>query len=89
MFPWTTGLNSELFHRIVSLDALYQNCTNGSAQPNKGATRALDKKCRLMTFPPEPLVQIQNNFTELFLILASTKIAQTISLGLIRGLPEL
>ena len=25
-------------------DALYQNCTNGSPPPNKGATRALDKK---------------------------------------------
>ena len=25
-----------------------------------------------MTFPPEPLVQIQNNFTEMFLMMAST-----------------
>ena len=25
-----------------------------------------------MTFPPEPLVQIQNNFTEMFLMVAST-----------------
>ena len=29
--------------------------------------RALYKKCPLMTVPPEPLVQIQNKFTELFL----------------------
>ena len=29
-----------------------------------------------MTSPPEPLVQIQNNFTELFLMMASTNIAQ-------------
>ena len=25
-----------------------------------------------MTFPPEPLVQIQNNFTEMFLMMASS-----------------
>ena len=42
-----------------------------------------------MTFSPESLVQIQNNMTELFLIMASTKIAQTVLLGLIQGLPEL
>ena len=38
---------------------------------------------------PEPLVQIQNNFTELFLMMASTEIAQTVLLGFIKGLPEL
>ena len=38
-----------------------------------------------MTFPPEPLIQIQNNFTELFLMMASTKSAQTVLLGLIQG----
>ena len=32
---------------------------NGSAPSDKGAVRALDKKCLLMTFPPEPLVQNQ------------------------------
>ena len=42
----------------------------------KGAARAVDKKCLLMTFPPEPQVQIQNIFTELILIMPSTKIAQ-------------
>ena len=56
---------------------------------NKGAARALDKKYLLMTFPPEPLVQIQNNFTEFILTMASTKIAQTVLLGLIQGSPEL
>ena len=38
-----------------------------------------------MTFHPEPLVQIQDNITELFLMMASTKIAQTVLLGLIQG----
>ena len=46
-------------------------------------------KCLLITFPPEPLVQIQNYFTELFLMMASTKIVQTVSLSLIQGSPEL
>ena len=30
-------------HRNVHHDAFYQNCTNGSAPPNKGAAGALDK----------------------------------------------
>ena len=55
--------------------ALYQNCINDSAPPNMGAARALDKNS-LTASPPEPLVKIQNNFTELFLIIPSTKIAQ-------------
>ena len=66
-----------------------QNGTNGFTPPNKGAGRALDKKCLLMTFPPEQLVQIQNNFTELFFMMVSTKIAQTVLLGLIQGSSEL
>ena len=37
--------------------------TDGSAPPNKKATRAVDKKYLWMTLTPEPLVQIQNNFT--------------------------
>ena len=48
-------------------------CTNCSAPANKWAARALNKEYTLMTFPPGPLVQIQNNFTELFLMMASTK----------------
>ena len=43
---------------------------------NKGDARPLDKKCLLMTFPPEPLVQIQNYLTELFHIMPVTKILQ-------------
>ena len=35
------------------------------------ATRAPDKKYLYKTSPPEPLVQIQNNFSELFLITPS------------------
>ena len=66
--------------RIVLHDAFYQNSTNGSTPPNKGAARALNKKCLLMTFPPESLVQIQNNFIEMFLMMSSTKFAQTVSL---------
>ena len=31
------------------------------------------------------MVQIQNNFTDLFLMMPSTEIAQTVSLGLIQG----
>ena len=48
---------------------------NGSAIPNRRAARALDKKSFETTFPPEPLAQIQNNFTELLPITPSTKIA--------------
>ena len=32
------------FTKLVSLDTLYQNCTNGSALLNKRAARAPDKK---------------------------------------------
>ena len=39
----------------------------------KGVVRALDKKY-LQIKPPEPLVQNQNNFTEMVLILPSIKI---------------
>ena len=47
---------------------------NGSTLLNTSATRALDKKSH-----PEPLVQIQNNFT-IFLMLPSTMIDQNIQL---------
>ena len=72
----------KLFHRIVPHDAFYQHCTNSSSPPNKGAARTLDKKFLLMTFPPEQLVQIQNNFTdlELFVIMLFTKLAQMVPL---------
>ena len=44
--------------------------TNGSALLIKRASRALDKNCLQMTPPPEPLVQILNNFTEMLAIVA-------------------
>ena len=47
-------------------DALFQNCTNGSAPPNRSAARAPDKT----------LVQIQNNFTELSLMKPLLKLQQ-------------
>ena len=53
----------------VPHDALFQNCINGSAPLNRSA-RVLYKKS------PEPLAQIQNNFTEIFLIIPSTKFAK-------------
>ena len=42
-----------------------------------------------MTFPPETLVQIQNDFTQLFLMMPTTKIAQMVPLQGTNGLPEL
>ena len=39
-------------HRTVPHDAFYRNCTNSSTPKNKGAARALDNKCLLMTFLP-------------------------------------
>ena len=45
---------------------------NGSAQMDKMIARALDKKYILTTSSPEPLVNIQNNFTEFFLMMPST-----------------
>ena len=53
------------------------------------AARAPDKKYLKMTYSPEPLVQIQTNITELFLMMPSNKTAQTVFLGLIQGSPEL
>ena len=45
--------------------------------PNKTAARAQDKKY-LQTTSPEPLVQIQNIFTEMFLMMPITTIALNI-----------
>ena len=77
------------FTKLVSLDPLYQNCTNGFALLNKRAARAPDKKYLLKTPPPEPLVQIKGYFTELLLMMPSTKIAQMVTLHRTMGLPEL
>ena len=48
----------------MCLDALCQNCANGSAPPNKKAANAVDKKYLQTT--SGPLVKIQTNFIERF-----------------------
>ena len=53
-----------------------QNYLNSFAPQNKMAVRALDKKYLKTTSPPETLVQIQNSFTEIFLIMLSVQIAK-------------
>ena len=40
----TTDPISSILYRIVSLRALYQNCSNGSASLNKMAARAKNRK---------------------------------------------
>ena len=40
------------------------------------ATRAVDKKYPKTVSPPEPLVQIQNNFTQMFFRRPSDEIAK-------------
>ena len=55
----------------------------------ESVTCALEWKYIKTTSPPEPLVQIQNNFTELFLMMPSTKIAQMVLLQQIMELSEL
>ena len=45
---------------------------------NKKATRAIGKKYLWMTLPPDPLVQMQNNLTEMFLMMSFTKIDQNV-----------
>ena len=56
-------------------------CTNGSSLLNKWVAIALDKKCLKMACPPELLVQIKYYFSEMFLIMPSTKIAQMVWLN--------
>ena len=64
----------------VPRDALFQNCINASAPPNRKAVRSPDKKSfKQHASAPVPLTQIQNNFTELFLIIPS-KNAQMVTL---------
>ena len=46
----------------------------------KGLPELKIKKCLLMTFLPEPLLQIQNDFPELILIMSFTQIAQMVML---------
>ena len=85
---FTTGPNSKWFHRIVPHDTLYQNMHKW-IHWNKRAARAVDKKYLKTTSPPKPLVQIQNNCTELFLMMPSTKIAQIVLLHQTKEPPEL
>ena len=54
----------------------------------KGA-RVPDKKYLKKASPPESLVRIQNNFTEVLLIVPSTKIAQINQIRLTKVQPEL
>ena len=48
--------------------------------PSKKEVRALDMKFCLTT-SPEPLVKINNYFTEMFLMIPSTRIAQMVLLS--------
>ena len=50
-------------------NALYQSCTNNSTPLIKRAAEAQDKKYFYTSSPSEPLAQIQNNFTEVFLMM--------------------
>ena len=53
----------------VSLNTLFQNCIIGFAPLNRRVARAPDKKFLKRLSSPEPLTQVQNNFTELFLLI--------------------
>ena len=72
---------TELF-LMISMDmmASTKDCTNSFTQLNTGVARALDDKFLKITSSPEPLVQNQNNFTEMFLMMPSTTIAQMVLL---------
>ena len=73
----TDSVDFTHFKRTVSHycdNALYQNCPDGSGPPKKMAARTLDKKY-FEIISTEPLIQIQNNFTEMFIIKPSTKFA--------------
>ena len=54
----------------IFMFGLIRYCINSSAPPNRRAARAPDEK---YLPSPEPLTQIQNNFSELFLMMHSTK----------------
>ena len=57
-------------------DAVFQNCINYSAPLNRRAARALDKKSFKRYLFLNHWPQLKNVFTELFLIIPSTKISQ-------------
>ena len=86
----TIGLNSIKFHRNVSYNALYQICTKCYGPPNKGSwspefLRRNIFKRRLLLYHLSKLkirfLKMKNSFTEMFLTMPSTKLAQTIQLG--------
>ena len=60
------------------MPALFENYTKSSAPPNRRAARYPDKI--LLNDISLTLVQIQNNFTELFLMMPSTIITQMVPL---------
>ena len=66
---------------VFVCQALLQKCTNRSALHNKIATITKDMIYLQATSPPELLIQIQNNLTEMFPIMALIKIAQAVLLG--------
>ena len=78
IYSLTTGPNSKELNRNVPDYAPYQNCTNGIALLEKGTVETQDKKC-LKTTSPEPHVQFQNDFTEMFLIMPWTKNCTNVS----------
>ena len=83
-FKWLLLLNQkmdfEIIHRNVSWVTLYQNCSNDSATLNKMATRAINRNKLLTISSAKPVYRVWNNFTEMFLGLPSTKIAQMVPL---------
>ena len=76
----TTGPNFILLHMNGSYNALFQNCINGFAPLKQDGRQSSRLEIFQTTSPPERLAQIQNRFTELFLIMPSTKIEQMVSL---------
>ena len=70
------SIGNIFFSQNVPHEAHYHNCTNGFEALNKKAARAINKKYLLMTSLPKQLVQIQDNFKEIFLMMPSTKIDQ-------------
>ena len=74
------------FHMNVPHNALFHNCINGSAPPNKRPPELQIKNLLNDIWTTDPNA---NNFTELFLWIPSTKIAQMVMLCWTKGLPEL
>ena len=72
-----------------SHNALYQNCIICSAPPHRRAARAPDEKPLKSHLLLNHWSNFKNNFTELFLLVPSTIIAQMVPLHWTKGLPEL